>query len=117
MPWTKTNYPASMKNLPEAVRTKAIEIANALLKNKNSEDGIALTIATAISQAKEWAVSYGIHSESGRSFSAETKNRRGDNTTPDDKWESRPTITAQGKHGKIEKRESFNLVRKTPKRQ
>jgi uncharacterized protein YdaT len=34
MPWTKTDYPNSMKNLPTAVRNKAIEIANALLEEK-----------------------------------------------------------------------------------
>ena len=53
MPWTITNYPASMKNLPAAVRNKAIEIANALLKEKNMDEGIA--IATAISPAKDLA--------------------------------------------------------------
>jgi uncharacterized protein YdaT len=53
MPWTKSDYPDSMKNLPEAVRDKAIEIANALLEEKHMDDGIA--IATAISRAKDWA--------------------------------------------------------------
>jgi uncharacterized protein YdaT len=36
-----------MKNLPEAVRNKAIEIASALLEEKNKDKEIA--IATAIS--------------------------------------------------------------------
>jgi len=36
MPWTKTSYPASMKNLPEVVRDKAIEIANAISRAKQS---------------------------------------------------------------------------------
>jgi len=53
MPWTKDNYPVSMKNLPDEIRNKAIEIANALLEEKNMEEGIA--IATAISRAKVWA--------------------------------------------------------------
>jgi uncharacterized protein YdaT len=53
MPWTKTNYPNSMKNLPAAVRSKAIEIGNALLGEGKMEEGIA--IATAISRAKDWA--------------------------------------------------------------
>ena len=57
MPWTKNNYPASMKNLPDAVREKSIEIANALLDEKNMDEGIA--IATAISRAKDWAVNHG----------------------------------------------------------
>lgn len=52
MPWTEYNYPASMKNLPELVRLKAIEIANALLEENKMEEG--LIIATAISRAKKW---------------------------------------------------------------
>ena len=53
MPWTKENYPDSMKNLPIDVRDKAVEIANALLEERKMEEGFA--IATAISRAKEWA--------------------------------------------------------------
>ncbi|MGZ3901313.1 MAG: DUF2188 domain-containing protein [Bacteroidia bacterium] len=53
MPWTKTNYPDSMKSLPVEVRNKAIEIGNALLDEEKMEEGIA--IATAISRAKDWA--------------------------------------------------------------
>jgi uncharacterized protein YdaT len=45
-----------MKNLQEAVRNKAIEIANALLEERNMEEGIL--IATAISRAKDWAVEH-----------------------------------------------------------
>ena len=52
MPWTKNNYPVSMKNLPVPVRNKAIEIANALLEEKNMEEGIAIAIA--VSRAKAW---------------------------------------------------------------
>jgi uncharacterized protein YdaT len=52
MPWDKLNYPVSMKNLKPAVREKAIEIANALLK-EGMEDGRAIAIAT--SRAEEWA--------------------------------------------------------------
>lgn len=55
MPWTKINYPASMKKLSAAVRTKAIEIANAMLReNKKLIEGII--IATAIKHAKDLAV-------------------------------------------------------------
>src|SRR5947207_2889887 len=51
MPWTKTNYPDSMKKLPSGIRNKAIEIANAMLnENKNMKEGII--IATAIKHAK-----------------------------------------------------------------
>jgi len=57
MPWTKTNYPNSMKNLPATVRNKAVEIGNALLEEKHMEEGIA--IATAISRAKDWAAIHG----------------------------------------------------------
>jgi len=42
-----------MKNLPGPVRDKAIEIANALLLERNMEEGLAIAIA--ISRAKEWA--------------------------------------------------------------
>ena len=42
-----------MKNLPAPIRDKAIEIANALLVEKNMEEGLAIAIA--ISRAKEWA--------------------------------------------------------------
>jgi len=52
MPWTLQNYPPSMKHLPEAVREKAIEIANALL-DEGIGEGSAIRIA--IAQAKRWA--------------------------------------------------------------
>ncbi len=51
MPWTKSNYPDSMKKLSPLVRTKAIQIANAMLKaNKKMKEGVL--IATAIKNAK-----------------------------------------------------------------
>lgn len=46
-----------MKNLPVAVRNKAIEIANALLEDRHMDEGIA--IATAISHAKDWVLKHG----------------------------------------------------------
>ena len=52
MPWTTTRYPASMQNLPERVRDKAIEIANALLA-EGYDEGRAIRIG--IAKAKEWA--------------------------------------------------------------
>lgn len=52
MPWTPERYPTSMKNLPEPVREKAIEIANALLE-EGMEEGKAIRIA--IAKSKEWA--------------------------------------------------------------
>jgi len=60
MPWTKSDYPKAMENLPEETRNKAIEIANALLEEKHMDEGIA--IATGIKHAKEWA---GHHGRSG----------------------------------------------------
>lgn len=57
MPWTKTYYPNSMKNLPVEVRNKAIEIANALFEEGKMDEGIL--IATAISRAKDWAAEHG----------------------------------------------------------
>ena len=53
MPWTKKDYPDSMKNLDKKVRDKAIEIANTLVEKENMEEGKAIPIA--ISKAKEWA--------------------------------------------------------------
>ena len=52
MPWNAAYYPASMKNLPPAVRAKAIEIANALLEGGRPE-GQAIRIG--IARAKQWA--------------------------------------------------------------
>lgn len=52
MPWTKTKYPPSMKNLNAKVRNKAVEIANSLLDEGYAE-GRAIAIATA--QAEKWA--------------------------------------------------------------
>ncbi|MBW3582344.1 MAG: hypothetical protein KY455_04525 [Euryarchaeota archaeon] len=51
MPWTKQDYPDSMKNLDAEVREKAIEIANALVEDENMEEGRAIAIAQA--QAKK----------------------------------------------------------------
>jgi len=57
MPWTRSDYPNAMKNLPKQVRDKAVDIANALLEEKQMEEGIV--IATAISRAKDWAANRG----------------------------------------------------------
>jgi len=51
MPWNADYFPASMKNLPPAVREKAIDIANALL-DERMDEGKAIRIA--IARAKEW---------------------------------------------------------------
>lgn len=52
MPWNATYFPTSMKNLPLAVREKAIEIANALLA-EGMDEGMAIRVA--IAKAKRWA--------------------------------------------------------------
>ncbi len=52
MPWTSLRFPPAMRHLPEPVRDKAIEIANALLAERY-EEGRAIRIA--IAQAKRWA--------------------------------------------------------------
>lgn len=51
MPWNEKDYPESMKNLDKLVRRKAIDIANAMVKEGYEEDS---AIPIAISQAKEW---------------------------------------------------------------
>lgn len=51
MPWNMSDYPVSMKNLDELIRKKAIDIANALLKD-GYPDNRAIPIA--ISQAEKW---------------------------------------------------------------
>jgi len=50
-----------MKNLPVKVRNKAIEIANAIIEERDMDEGIA--IATAISRAKDWAANRGLNTE------------------------------------------------------
>jgi uncharacterized protein YdaT len=145
MPWTRNNYPVSMKNLPAAVRNKAIEIANALLDEKHMDEGIV--IATAISRAKDWAENRGMTSEAPAGTSRKTdvkKHGEDRHVVPHGKeWavkkektkkeevfatkkeavssakkeakSANASVTVQGKHGKIEKRESFNPNRKAPK--
>jgi uncharacterized protein YdaT len=52
MPWNEDYYPRAMANLAPEVRTKAIEIANALLEEGHDE-GFAIRVA--IARAKRWA--------------------------------------------------------------
>ena len=56
MPWTKKNFPDSMKNLEDPIREKAVEIANALLEDGYEE---SRAIPIAISQAKAWSENRG----------------------------------------------------------
>ena len=52
MPWSEDYYPTSMRHLSEVTRSKAIEIANALLA-EGMEEGMAIRIA--IAKAEAWA--------------------------------------------------------------
>jgi Uncharacterized protein conserved in bacteria len=51
MPWYNGDYPPSYKNQPLKLRDKAVEIANALLK-EGVDEGIA--IATGLKRAREF---------------------------------------------------------------
>lgn len=50
MPWNKNDYPPSFKNLSPDVKEKAIEIANALVRDDYEEDR---AISIALSKARE----------------------------------------------------------------
>ena len=52
MPWTREHFPAAMRNLEPEIRDKAIEIANALLREGHDE-GFAIRVA--IARAHEWS--------------------------------------------------------------
>lgn len=54
MPWTVNQPPQSMRNLPPSVRRKAVEIANALLREQRMDEAKAIRIATA--KARAWAL-------------------------------------------------------------
>jgi uncharacterized protein YdaT len=51
VPWNEQRYPNAMKRLPPRVRRKAIEIANALLKESHDE---GRCIRIAIWRARRW---------------------------------------------------------------
>ena len=56
MAWTTKNYPPAMNNMSEYVRSKAIEIANALKADGYSDDK---AIPIAIEAASSWAEGIG----------------------------------------------------------
>ncbi|SEC26282.1 DUF2188 domain-containing protein [Paenibacillus sp. GP183] len=84
MPWTKGDYPDSLKNFEPRTRNKAVEIANALLED-GYEEGRAIAIAT--SQAKEWAED---HPDSSRKAKQKRKREEDNNNLHvlpfDGKW-------------------------------
>ncbi len=57
MPWSESYYPPAMTHLDPVVRSKAIEIANALLEEGHDE-GFAIRVG--IARAKEWARRHGV---------------------------------------------------------
>lgn len=144
MPWTKRNYPVSMKNLPEAVRNKAIDIANALYDEKNMPEGIM--IATAISRAKDWASNRGMRSKPKKGSVSKDVKKHGQDVyvipspegwalkkekgkrkrvfdtkkeavkeAREEAKKANASLTIQRKDGKIDKRTSYNPNRKQPK--
>jgi uncharacterized protein YdaT len=52
VPWTEDVFPAAMRHLDPRTRSKAVEIANALLR-EGHEEGFAIRVALA--RAHEWA--------------------------------------------------------------
>ena len=52
MPWSESYFPPAMTHLEPEVRSKAIEIANALLEEGHDE-GFAIRVG--IARAKQWA--------------------------------------------------------------
>ena len=52
VPWTKEDYPDSLKNLKPTVRNKAIAIMNALQREENYNEQRIIAIAT--KKAEEW---------------------------------------------------------------
>ena len=63
MPWSDDRYPVSMKNLPPRLRHKAIEIANALLR-EGTPEGRAIRIG--IWSAKRWGAAHAVRAASVR---------------------------------------------------
>ena len=51
-PWNREYFPAAMRHLDAGVRDKAIDIANALLREGHDE-GFAIRVA--IAKARQWA--------------------------------------------------------------
>lgn len=52
MPWSEERYPPAMNRLDPRIRAKAIEIANALLR-EGHEEGFCIRVG--IARAHEWA--------------------------------------------------------------
>ncbi|MBM7553656.1 DUF2188 domain-containing protein [Thalassobacillus pellis] len=93
MPWDKKDYPSSLKNLNEATRNKAIDIANAML-DEGYDENRAIPIAT--SQAKEW---YENASNKEREEMKDTSNKDlKERDEEDEQYENRPELLDRGEH-------------------
>jgi uncharacterized protein YdaT len=90
MPWTKGDYPESLKNFEPLTRNKAVEIANALLED-GYEEGRAIAIAT--SQAKEWAED---HPQNSRKDKQKRKREEGNNNLHVLPYEGKWAVKAEG---------------------
>ncbi len=119
MPWSTNDYPTSWKNLDTAVRSKAIEIGNALLDD-GMEESRAIPIA--LSQAREsldedeseaqwvvphedgWAVKTE-GAEQPRKVHSTQRNAIEDATEFAKKHDT--TVTVLGRDGTIRDRQSF----------
>jgi uncharacterized protein YdaT len=55
MIYTKNRYPDAMKDLPEEVRNKAIQIANSIIHDGDTRLHEDIIITGAIREAKKWA--------------------------------------------------------------
>ncbi len=89
MPYSKNEYPDSMKKLSPEVRDKAIEILNSLIEEGKMKKDIA--IATAISKAKEWAGEQGSGSGNGNDKDLHVKSH-------DDGWAVEEEDNRKAKH-------------------
>ena len=56
MPWNTVHYPPAMEHLDPVTRIKAVEIANALLR-EGHDDGFAIRVA--IARAERWSAHHG----------------------------------------------------------
>ncbi|MEP7170071.1 MAG: hypothetical protein ABI855_11930, partial [Bacteroidota bacterium] len=90
MPWTKHSYPVSMKNLPGGTRAKAIQIANAILKEKTKMKEGAI-IATAIKKAEAMAAKPA--PEKSRSKATGTKKKAAAKSASTNKSKSKGRVT------------------------
>lgn len=96
MPWNTNDYPASMKNLENPVKKKAIDIANAMLDDGYPEER---AIPIAIEQAKKWKENHSDHEVKGyKKHGNPVKRDKGH-----DKYESNPERMKETEHVKSHK--------------